>query len=479
MPPLNARTKIVCTLGPSTGTVDVLVSLIDAGMDVARLNFSHGTMESHQRMFQNVREAARRTHKEVTVLQDLQGPKIRIGAFSTPSVELQKGGTFTITTSPVLGDYSRVSTTYAGLARDVHPTDWILLDDGKLRLRVLEVKDTEVICQVIVGGTLSAHKGINLPNVPVNIHSPTAKDLKDLEFSIQHDLDYLALSFVRTAEDIRQLRVEISKRVEKGRILPIIAKVEKPQAIANIDEIIREADAIMVARGDLGIELPPEDVPVLQKMIVRKCNLAGKPVIIATQMLESMIGNPSPTRAETSDVANAVIDGADAVMLSGETSIGKYPLETVEMMDRIIRKVESGYRVPGRSTERGHGDVESRLDALSRAACELADQMRAAAIIAVTRSGATATSISRYRPHPPIVTVTDRPAVLRRLNVFWGINGIVIEDLSENSDAALEQIQGRLVEDGLVKRGDNVIVLASQPFFARGSTNFIKVERIP
>jgi pyruvate kinase len=447
-------------------------------MAVARLNFSHGTAEDHRAALDNLRRAVEQTGQHVTVLQDLQGPKIRIGGLSVASVDLTPGKQFTITTDPISGNADRVSTTYANLPKDVRAGDAILLDDGKLRLRVREVKGNEVMCEVVVGGPLSAHKGINLPGVSVSTPSFTEKDLEDLEFGLQHDIDYVALSFVRTADDVRLLREAISGRIERGKILPVIAKIEKPQAIANIDAIIAEADGIMVARGDLGVELPPEDVPVLQKMIVAKCNEAGKPVIIATQMLESMIHSPTPTRAEASDVANAVVDGGDAVMLSGETSVGQYPLEAVQIMERIIRRVESEHLGRAHIIEKALGDVESRHDALGRAACVLAEQMNAAAIVTVTRSGETARVVARYRPRPTIIAITDSVEILRRLNLVWGVQGMLSAGLNVDSDKALQQIQERLVSSGIVKRGEYVVVLAGQPFFARGSTNFIKVEKV-
>jgi pyruvate kinase len=474
----QGKAKIVCTLGPSTNTVEMLVSLIRAGMDVVRLNFSHGTHEDHLTTIQNVHEAVKRTGALLTVLQDLQGPKIRIGDLRTPFVELRQGERFTITTDPLVGGPQRVSTTYANITGDVRSGDKILLDDGKLRLRVVEVKGNDVVCEVMVGGKLSAHKGINLPGVAVSAPSFTEKDIQDLEFGLKHDIDYVALSFVRTADDIKELRKVIISRVEKGRFLPIIAKIEKPQAVANIDQIIAEADGIMIARGDLGVELPPEDVPILQKMIVKKCNEAGKPVIIATQMLESMINSPTPTRAEASDVANAVVDGGDAVMLSGETSVGKYPLEAVHIMDRIIKKVESEHVGEVHILDRAHGEIESKLDALGRAACVLAEQMSAAAIVTVTHSGQTAKVISHYRPRPRIIAITDRPKILRRLNLFWGVRGVVIDELAGDSDKALQSIQEKLVSTGLLKRGEYMVILAGQPLLARGSTNFIKVEKV-
>ena len=456
----------------------MLIQLIRSGVDVVRLNFSHGTHDDHLTTIHNVHEAMQRTGAFITVLQDLQGPKIRIGDFNVPFIELRQGASFTVTTDSIIGDQQRVSTTYANLTRDVHPGDMILLDDGKIRIRVVEVKGSNVHCEVLVGGTLSAHKGINLPNVAVSTPSLTAKDIRDLEFGIKQDIDYVALSFVRTAEDIRDLRKVIIDRIEQSRFLPIVAKIEKPQAVANIDAIIAEADAIMIARGDLGVELPPEDVPMLQKKIIKKCSAAGKPVIIATQMLESMINNPTPTRAEANDVANGVVDGADAVMLSGETSVGKYPLETVQIMERIIRRVEMENIESNRVLDHHTTGVSSRHDALGRAACVLAEQMNAAAIVCVTHSGETARVVSRYRPPTRILAITDRAKILRRLNLIWGVDGLVIESLVQDSDKAVKQIQERLLNLGLVQRGEYIVLLGGQPFFARGSTNFIEEEKV-
>jgi pyruvate kinase len=478
MQQLQGKAKIVCTLGPSSNTVDRIIALVEAGMDVVRLNFSHGTHDEHLATLNNVHEAARRTGVPITVLQDLQGPKIRIGNIGAPFVELVSGAHLTITTEKVVGNEQKVSTSYAELVNDVKPGDTILLDDGKLRLSVENVSKTDVVCKVVIGGKLSSHKGINLPGVAVSASSLTPKDRDDLLFGMKQDIDYVALSFVRSAADITELRRVIGEHIERGRFLPIIAKIEKPQAIQNIDAIIAEADGIMVARGDLGVELPPEDVPVLQKMIIAKCNDAGKPVIVATQMLESMIQNPTPTRAEASDVANAVVDGCDAVMLSGETSVGLYPLEAVQIMDRIIKKVERENVGRIAVLDRKHGTGDDRIGAIGRAACVLAEQMHASAIVVVTRSGQTAQVISRYRPGPRIIAITDRPKILRRINLLWGIQGVVVDELAGDSDTALQFIQEKLVETCLVEKGEFTVVLAGQPFFARGSTNFIKVERV-
>src|SRR3972149_4975221 len=340
-PRLFGHTKIVCTIGPSSQEVDRLVELIQAGMDVARLNFSHGSHEEHLGVIRNMREASKKTGEAITALQDLSGPKIRTGVVQNHSVELKEGQRFIFTIDDIVGDSTRVSTTYHALPKDVRKGDTILVDDGKIKMTVTGATTRDVQCEVLNGGVLKDKKGMNLPGVKVSASSLTDKDLEDLKFGLANDVDYVALSFVRTGEDIKNLREVIIREGKKGIKIPIIAKIEKPQAVENIDAIIAESDGIMVARGDLGVELPPEEVPLVQKMIVRKCNEAGKPVIIATQMLESMIENPRPTRAESNDVANAVLDGADAVMLSAETSVGRYPVEAVQTMDKIIRKAET------------------------------------------------------------------------------------------------------------------------------------------
>jgi pyruvate kinase len=480
MNPLSfGKTKIVCTLGPASSSLEMLLRLMDSGMDVVRLNFSHGSHDDHKKALASVRAAMKSSGRTVSILQDLQGPKIRIGEVDGSSVDIVAGQELTITTESVNGTARKVSTSFANLPRDVTPGEPILIDDGRIRLRVREVDGAEVRCVVEVGGKLSSHKGINLPGVPVSAPSFTDKDLDDLAFGLREDVDYIALSFVRTADDIRQLRAEIEHRMPGPGTAPgIIAKIEKPQAIADIDAIIAEATGVMVARGDLGVELPPEDVPMLQKMIIRKCNAAGKPVIVATQMLESMIASPTPTRAETSDVANAVVDGCDAVMLSGETSVGRYPIESVAIMNRIILKVESERHGLQRVMDRPLDSAESRHDALGRAACVLAEQMKSAAIVTLTHSGETARVLARYRPDPPIVALTLSTKTLRMLNLIWGVRGMAIQSLSADSDAALQQIQEHLLRQGVVRRGEYVVLLAGQPLFARGSTNFIKVEMI-
>ncbi len=473
----DTRTKTLCTLGPATCEPDMLVAMITAGMDAVRLNFSHGTREDHRRLLASVREAVRRTGRHIAILQDLQGPKIRIGTLATPVVTLSAGRPFVITTDPVAGDERRVSTTYAGLPSDVRPGDRILLDDGRLELKALRVRGNDVETEVVTGGNLSAHKGINLPGVSVSSPSCTPKDLEDMAFGLEEGVDSIALSFVRSARDIQDLRDAIARH-GGGTAVQVVAKIEKPEAVRSVREILRAADGIMIARGDLGVEMPPEEVPILQKQIVAQSNAAGKPVIIATQMLESMINSPRPPRAETNDVANAVLDGADAVMLSAETSVGRYPLEAVATMHRIIARAEAERTLPGGRSPLLGGPVSNRHEALGQAACMLAQHMNAAAIVAVTRSGQTARVLSRYRPSVKIIAVTGESAILRSLGIVWGIRGLVIPDLDDDSDTALRRIQERLLETGLVRRGQYVVLLGGQPFLERGSTNFIKVEKI-
>jgi pyruvate kinase len=476
---IPGKARIVCTLGPASHDPAILAKMLEVGMDVARLNFSHGTYEDHAKLIANVRGAAAASGDPLCIMQDLQGPKIRVGDLAGGQVELIPGSTVAITTDPAPGSATRIPTSYLNLPRDVHTGDTILLDDGKLRLAVLATTERDVMCEVVVGGKLGSRKGINLPGLALSIPSFTQKDLEDLAFGIANDVDYTALSFVRSADDVRALRAAIAGIVGPGMIHPIVAKIEKPQALRNIDEIIAEADGIMVARGDLGVEVPPEEVPLHQKSIIAKCNAAGKPVIVATQMFESMITNPTPTRAEASDVANAVLDGADAVMLSGETSVGAYPVEAVAMMTRIINNVEThaaaacaARRVDGINRERNYHE------ALGSAACTLAEHIGAAAIVTVTQSGMTARIVAHHRPHTPIVAVTRTPATLRRLNLVWGVQGLLVEQVYPDSDSTLRAVEERLAAEGVLKSGDVYVLIAGQPLFAGGGTNFIKVERV-
>jgi pyruvate kinase len=474
----QGKTKILATLGPSSRSPEVLARLFEAGMDAVRLNFSHGTHDDHALGVEHARSAAEKVGIPVCLVQDLQGPKIRIGELSGPSIDVPTGSRLTITTDPVLGVPGRVSTSFSALPEDAHPGDRVLLDDGKIQLTVVAVEGKDVICDVHVGGTLFPRKGINLPGVPVRVPSFTEKDLDDLAFGLAMGIDYVALSFVRSADDVRALRAVMKDRWPNAASTPIIAKVEKPQAIDHIEEIIRVADAVMVARGDLGVEMPAEDVPVLQKNIIRRCNEAGKPVIVATQMLESMVANATPTRAEASDVANAVLDGCDAVMLSAETSVGKYPVEAVSMMNRIVQRVEGEGLRQRMVDSQGWGWPGSVQDALGRASCVLAEQMGAAALIAITHTGKTATIASRYRPRTPLLAVTDNPQTLRRLSMVWGVRCMLVETAEKDRSRVFHVVESELLKRGLVRQGDAVVFLSGQPLFAGGSTNDIRVEQI-
>jgi pyruvate kinase len=472
------NTKIICTIGPASQSVDVLVQLIEAGMDVVRLNFSHGSHEDHLKTIQNVKEASRATGEHITVLQDLSGPKIRTGLLADKSVELKTGATFTFTIDEISGNDQRVSTTYQHLPKDVKIGDTILVDDGKMKFTVLSKSGRDVVCKIVNGGILMEKKGMNLPGVKVSVPSFTEKDVDDLKFGLANDIDYVALSFVRTADDLRQLREILIKEAPKGRRVPIVAKVEKGEAVEAIDAIVKEADVVMVARGDLGVELPPEDVPMIQKMIVRKCNEVGVPVIIATQMLESMIENPRPTRAEANDVANAVLDGADAVMLSAETSIGRWPIEAVHTMDRIIRKSEEHLEDHLGVVKKPEAAELQTFDAISRAACVIANEIEARAIVVITHSGSTAINTAKYRPKSRIIAITGRDKILRRLNLIWGVRGIIMPDYVVDTDTAFLRINEELQRRGYVDRGDLVVYTAGIPLLSRGSTNSIKVEKV-
>lgn len=471
-----SKTKVICTLGPVSRKVECLEKFVQAGMDVARLNFSHGTHEEHLAAIQNVREADKRTGEHICVMQDLCGPKIRTGKLRNNKIELKEGASFSFTINEIEGDIHHVSTTYRELPVDVKVGDNILLNDGAIKLQVVSKTKTDVECKVVNGGLLTDNKGMNLPGVKLSTPSLTEKDIEDLKFGLANDIDYVALSFVRSADDILHLRSIIQQNANKE--LPVIAKIEMKEAVDSIDEIIKVSDAVMVARGDLGVEMMPEDVPILQKMIVKKCNEAGVPVIIATQMLESMIENPRPTRAEASDVANAVLDGADAVMLSAETSIGKYPVETIQTMDNIIRRAEIRMR-DHLSIKQVPVEIEENVfDAVARAACVLARQVQATAIVPITHSGATAIRISKFRPESRIITVTGDVKILRRLNLVWGVRGIVSQDFIHDQDTAFRKIIERLKSEGYVEKGDFVVFTAGLPLLAMGTTDTINVERV-
>jgi pyruvate kinase len=472
------RAKIVCTLGPASQSQEMLEALLEAGMDVARLNFSHGSHEQHAENIAKLRAASMKVRKAVGILGDLQGPKIRTGRFLTGSTELKEGGEFHITTDEsVKGTDEIVSTTYPHLAADVNPGDRILLDDGLLELRVLETDKKQLIrTKVVHGGTLKNNKGINLPGVAVRADALTPKDKEDLIFGIKAGVDFIALSFVRQPSDLDMAR---SAMAEVGRTVPIVAKLEKPEAIARLDAILDKTEAVMVARGDLGVEIPPEEVPSVQKDIVRRCNMRGLPVIVATQMLNSMIDNPRPTRAEASDVANAVFDGADAVMLSGETASGKFPIESVQMMERIVLAAESTVRAQGLlAPPRSPVGLPSHFpDVIAASACEAAKQARASLIAAFTLSGVTARLLAHYRPPVPIVAFSPNQEVRRRLALLWGVVPRVLEPIQE-TEAMVRRVEEELLSRGLARKGDRVVIVYGAPVGQPGKINSLRLHTI-
>jgi pyruvate kinase len=471
------RTKIVATLGPATNTPERIAGLIRAGMNVARLNFSHGTHADHAARIAMVRRAAAESGKHVAILQDLQGPKIRTGSLEGGQpVDLVAGARFVITTDPVIGTAEKVSTTYRSLPHDVRPRDRILLSDGLIELNVISHGDTDVETEVVHGGRLKEHQGINLPGVRVSAPAATEKDLIDLQFGLEQDVDYVALSFVRKASDILQVK-EIIRRA--GKYTPVVAKIERPEALDVLPEILAATDAIMVARGDLGVEMPPERVPLVQKQIIDAANRALIPVITATQMLESMIQNPRPTRAEASDVANAIIDGTDAVMLSGETAAGNYPIESVEMMVLIADAIEvSGRHNTHNATPRwALPEVQSTPRGIAAAACTIAQSLPVRAIAVLTQSGASARLVSHYRPDVPIIAFCPSADICLRTSLYWGVTPLEIET-HDRLDEIEKRIQMIMRDRGLVQRGDQVVLTGGHPIYRHGPTNFLKVMQI-
>ena len=466
------KTKIVCTIGPASESEEVLEQLLDAGMNVARLNFSHGTHELHQRTLQRIRTVAQRKGLPIAILQDLAGPKLRVGKFKREPVHLKAEQIFTLTVDDVLGDETRVSVTYSQLPQEVKSGDRILLADGSIELTVLKTDARNVTCNVKVGGELSSKKGINLPGISLSVKALTDKDRQDLEFGLELGVDYVAMSFVRRREDIRKVQ-EIMR--QKNKSVPIIAKIEKYEALENIHEILAAFDGIMVARGDLAVETALEKVPLAQKMLIKLCNAAAKPVITATQMLKSMVDNPRPTRAEANDVANAVLDGTDAVMLSEETTIGQYPIEAVKTMANIIEVTESSKIAAFHRSRHNVDEPASIVHAVSHASFEMACDLNAAAIITPTQSGSTARLVSSYRPSQPILALSPVAEVVRRLSLVWGVHPILSEGY-HNTEEMMEEAKNKALQSGLVKSGDVVVITAGVPIEVAGTTNLIKAE---
>ncbi len=468
------RTKIIATVGPASSSKEKLVELVKAGVDVFRLNFSHGSHKDHMVVIKNINEINREYGTHISILQDLQGPKIRIGEVENGEVIINPGDKLTISTEKIIGNAKKVFTTYTQIYKDVQPGEGILVDDGKIELKVLEVdkKKKEILTEVIYGGPLRSKKGINLPSTKISLPSLTEKDLEDLEFGLKNNIDWIALSFVRHADDVKDLRKRIKAKDSNAKI---ISKVEKPEAIENIDEIIEASDAIMVARGDLGVEIYMEEVPIVQKMIAKKCKYAAKPVIIATQMMESMIENPRPTRAETNDVANAVLDGADVLMLSGETSVGKYPIQTVISMSRTIQSVEENADIYYKHYALNEESETFVHDSVISMSVRLAEITDAKAITGMTFSGYTGFRLSGHRPKSHIFIFTANKSILSTLNLLWGVRGIYY-DKFESTDDTIEDLEKILVEQGYLSKGDVYINTASMPMYKKLRTNMVKLS---
>ncbi len=469
------KTKIVCTLGPASSSVKKIIELSNAGMNVARVNFSHGSYESHKEVINNIRTAEKENGKSITILGDLQGPKIRIETFEGGFVTLIEGQKFCITTEHIeFGTNEIVSTNFQGLIEDANGGKEILLDDGYIILDIESIEDNKIHTIVRKGGILKDRKGIIIPDSSSSAPSITDKDLEDLKFAIENDVDAIAMSFVRTANDIVELRGAMKSF---GKKLPIVAKIERKEGVNNLTSIIKEVDIIMVARGDLGLEIPAELVPLTQKEIIERCNFFGKPVIVATQMLESMIKNPRPTRAEASDVANAVLDGADCLMLSGETSVGEYPIDTVEYMSKIIQSVESKYCTIDFVADAPREKLRDWSDALANSSCVLARQVGASAIISITGTGYTASNIAKYRPCIPIIAITDSTETQRFLNFTWGVESVGVPKIDNRLDI-YQNIGNILGKHNYIQKGDNVVFVAGLSSDSIIPQNIIKIYKI-
>lgn len=470
------RTKIVCTIGPSCNTQEQIINLLLHGMNVARINCSHGSHEVHARSISYIRKAAREHDYSIPVLIDLQGPKIRVGQMKDGGQILKEGSIITITGDDVEGTSDVVPIDYKQLVEEAEIGNVILLDDGLLEFKIIGKNGKDLEAKVIVGGLMKSRKGVNLPNVKISIPALTEKDIEDLAFGLEQDADFIALSFVRTAKEVYDLK----KRIEDaGSQAKVISKIEKPEAIDNIDEIIEATDGIMVARGDLGIEIATEEVPVIQKMIINKCRELGKPVITATQMLDSMISNPRPTRAESSDVANAVLDGTDAVMLSGETAAGKYPMEAVNVMDRICRKIEE--RSPQLYNSLSYvkpGEEEKQIiESIASSCIFIADNVGAKVISTITHSGSTARRVAKFRPKVPIFAFTESQKIRRQLNLVWGVRSVRLAELFD-TDQSVKLMETYLKDNGQVRPGERVVIATGIPTAKRGHTNMLTISTI-
>jgi pyruvate kinase len=469
------HTKIICTIGPASQDKEILRELCLNGMNIARLNFSHGDFQEHGQRLSNIRSVAKELDKEIGVLLDVRGPKIRLGDFKDPITLIQKGDTFILTTEECICDERCAFVNYPQLCEGMEPGNPVFIDDGLIELQVEEVTDKELKCRVVVGGELSSRKGVTLPGVPIKLPALTEKDIEDIKFGLAHGIDFIAGSFIRKSSDVSEIRHVIR---EAGYDVPIIAKIESDEGVKNIDDIIKAADGIMIARGDLGVQLPPEEIPLIQKRLISKCNMAGKPVITATQMLDSMARNARPTRAEVTDVANAIFEGTDAIMLSGETAVGRYPVIALRTMSRIALRVEDSLDYSRMLAERRHGVTGSVADAISHATCQAAMDLNVTAIITFTRTGNTARMVSKYRPQFPIIAVTPYEEVARSLSLYWGVHPIIVPR-TYSIDSMIDTSVSFALKKGLVEIGDLVAVTAGVVAGGEpGSTNFLKIHQV-
>ena len=462
------RAKIVATLGPATSTQEAIEKLFEAGVDVFRMNFSHGSHEDHAKIHAIVRSLERKYHRPVGILLDLQGPKLRVGEIDTGSAELEVGQKFRLDLDKAAGNHRRAPLPHPEIFAALEPGSDLLIDDGRIRLKVLDCSPEHAECEVVIGGTLSNHKGVNVPSVILDVSPLTKKDRDDMRFGLDLGVEWVALSFVQRPEDLAEARKLVAGRAA------ILSKLEKPAALTHLEEIVHLSDAIMVARGDLGVECPTEDVPVAQKQILHLCRIAGKPVIVATQMLDSMVNAPTPTRAEASDVATAIYDGADAVMLSAESAVGKYPTETVATMDRIIKRVEQDVHYRQMRDRRRGGHENTAADAITVAACQVAETISAAVIVTFTTTGSTTLRCARLRPATPILGLTPNRDTARRLALCWGVHSVMTEDIHSFREMVSKSV-AEAQKDGFAKKGDPVVVTAGVPFGTPGATNILRI----
>ncbi|WP_303861613.1 pyruvate kinase [Alkalibaculum bacchi] len=467
------KTKIVCTIGPASESEEVLTQLIKKGMNVARINFSHGVHDEHKKKFDMIKKVREKSNLPIAIMLDTKGPEVRIKQFENGGIHLEKGDEFTLTTEDILGNEKKVTITYEKLTEELKIGDFILADDGLIKFSVKEINGADILCDVLNGGELKNNKSLNFPDINISLPAITEKDVKDLIFGIEEGIDYIAASFIRKTEDVLAIRRVLEEN--NGENIKIISKIENREGVNNIDAILDMSDGIMVARGDLGVEISAEEVPLVQKEIIKKCNMLGKPVITATQMLDSMIRNPRPTRAEVTDVANAIFDGTDAIMLSGETAAGKYPIEAVETMGRIAVTTEQSSEYHRLAKHNFSGEI-SVANVVSHAASSSAQQLNAAAIIAITKSGHTARMISKFRPTAPIVAIADDERVVRTMSLVWGVN--CIHGDIKDMDSLFKNSIDTTVEKGILKNGDLVVIIAGVPVGVKGTTNMLRIQTI-